>query len=137
MSGFIADFVISGVQQFGKEISDSIQKEKDRAGRLIDPITGGPPSEAELSQLNICYVSDRVIASSFPVDERLPKRALPKNLPDRVKRNSLAVLSAHLRHNYAGKFMVWNLSEESYDYSAFNNQVRAHYTTTTLCSLAI
>ncbi len=116
----------------GKDISDSIQREKERAGGLADPITRGPPSEAELSRLDLCYVTDRVIASSFPVDGRLPQHALPRHLPDNGKYNSLAVMSAHLRHKHAGKFMIWNVSEESYDYSAFNNQVRgAHYTTTT------
>ncbi len=99
----------------------------ERAGGLVDPVARGPPSEAELDQLDMCYVTERIIASSFPVDERLPKHTLPKNLPNTGKSNSLAVLSAHLRHKHGGKFMVWNMSEESYDYSVLNNQVRPNY----------
>jgi hypothetical protein len=29
-----------------------------------------------------------------------------------------------LRSKYGGQFMIWNLSEKSYDYEKFDNQVR-------------
>jgi hypothetical protein len=32
-------------------------------------------------------------------------------------------VSAALRSRHGGHFMIWNISEESYDYSKFENQV--------------
>jgi hypothetical protein len=39
-------------------------------------------------------------------------------------RNDAASVAALLRERHDGHFMVWNLAEESYDGSVFDNQVR-------------
>jgi hypothetical protein len=45
-------------------------------------------------------------------------------------RNDAAAVSAALREAHgAGHVMVWNLSEEPYDYSLFDNQVRGEHCT--------
>ena len=36
---------------------------------------------------------------------------------------ALALISSFLRKHYAGRFMIFNLSEKAYDYSLFDNQV--------------
>jgi hypothetical protein len=61
-----------------------------------------PPTSADIT-----YITDQLIAMSMPGDASNPMDAL----------------ATFLQENHQGKFMVWNLSEESYEYSVFENQV--------------
>lgn len=36
---------------------------------------------------------------------------------------SLPAVSSFLRSQFPGRFMIWNLSERTYDYAEFDNQV--------------
>ena len=57
--------------------------------------------------LDICYITPRIIAMGMP-------GAPP---------NTLARVARRLSENHGTRYMVWNLSEVSYDYGAFNDQV--------------
>jgi tensin len=37
--------------------------------------------------------------------------------------NNVDVVANLLQHRHKGRFMVWNLSEETYDYAKFQDQV--------------
>ena len=45
--------------------------------------------------------------------------------PTRIQsKNNALVVAKVLKERHAGNYMVWNLSEESYDGGVFDNQVR-------------
>lgn len=67
-----------------------------------------------LKALDLTYLTPRVIAMGFP------------STPDtRIRsRNDAQAVSTVLRESHgSGHVMVWNLSDESYDYALFDNQV--------------
>lgn len=86
-------------------------------------------------------MNDRVIAMAFPVDKRPPlpppegittgdggggaAAAVPPRKPlQQPAGNDLDVVAAVLRSRHAGHYMVWNVSEEGYDYGYFEDQVK-------------
>lgn len=71
---------------------------------------------AKYDSLDVTYVSRRVIVMGFPVF-KAPKAT-------RITRGNKGPLVAQcLAETHGGHFMVWNLSEDSYDDSLFDNQV--------------
>lgn len=77
-------------------------------------------------------MNDRVIAMGFPVDKRPPTPAAmggdasapaPPRPPGVRAGNDIDLVAALLRSRHAGHYMVWNVSEEGYDYSLFQDQV--------------
>lgn len=78
-----------------------------------DPRTRGPPTASELATQDLCYITDRLISSAFPVDRTKSS----------MKGNDLDVVAALLRHRHPGHYMVWNISEDSYEYGNFEDQV--------------
>lgn len=95
-----------------------------------------PPTAAELASLDLVYVNDRVIAMGFPVDKRPPSAVMgaggdaggasPPTRPTSVgvrAGNDMDLVAALLRSRHSGHYMVWNVSEEGYDYSLFQDQV--------------
>lgn len=67
----------------------------------------------------------------FPVDKRPPSAAPGVEGPSPPPRasattragNDIDLVAALLRSRHAGHYMVWNVSEEGYDYSLFQDQV--------------
>lgn len=99
-----------------------------------------PPTAAEMASIDLVYVNDRLIAMKLPVDKRSPELASAASgsgtgKGGRTKErgtgglirpqdgNDIDVVAALLRSRHAGHYMVWNVSEESYDYSMFEDQV--------------
>ena len=66
-------------------------------------------------QLDFIYVTENVIAMAFPFDPKKPGNA--------EGGNDIEIVSKFLRKRHNGHFMVWNVSEEPYDYSLFSDQV--------------
>ena len=58
----------------------------------------------------ICYVTDRLVAMGMP--------GPPPNTPARLARK--------LAEQHGVRYMIWNFSEVTYDYSVFDNQVSPH-----------
>lgn len=92
--------------------------------------------------MDLVYVNDRVIAMGFPVDKRPPTPAVmgggatapapPR--PQGVRAgNDIDLVAALLRSRHAGHYMVWNVSEEGYDYSLFQDQVCRDFFFCVLC----
>lgn len=71
------------------------------------------PDHHRVEGHNFTYVCDRVVAMGFP-----------RSQPKRTTENRIDDLSAMLKQRHPGHFMVWNLSEEYYDYSKFDGQVQ-------------
>jgi tensin len=89
-------------------------------------------TKADLSQLDMIYVTENLISMAFPRD----KAALALNGNQKMastagdaegggpdEGNDINVVAAYLRKKHQGRFMIWNISEESYDYSKFADQV--------------
>lgn len=96
-----------------------------------------------MASLDLVYVNDRLIAMKLPVDKRSPELASTASSSggsgagrdSRTKErgtvglirpqdgNDIDVVAALLRSRHAGHYMVWNVSEEGYDYSMFEDQV--------------
>ena len=74
------------------------------------------PSKSEKSpnQLDLAYVTENIIAMAFPYEAEVA----------RVQGgNDIRAVAAFLRRRHAGHYMIWNISEESYNYSLFGDQV--------------
>ncbi|CAM9356971.1 unnamed protein product [Chrysoparadoxa australica] len=70
-----------------------------------------------MDELDFVYVTDRIVAMDFPADKgKLGVGPTPQG-------NDIQVVSALLQYRHKGHFMIWNVSEESYDYSLFEDQV--------------
>ncbi len=61
--------------------------------------------------LGLTYVTPRVIMMGYPSEEE-------SHLGRRID-----VLARYFNAKYPGRYMVWNLAEKQYDYTAFNDQV--------------
>ena len=64
--------------------------------------------------LDFTYVTENVVAMAFPYDPTKRKMKGGNNIND---------VSRYMLENHAGKFMIWNISEDTYDYSKFDDQV--------------
>ena len=125
---------------------------------LVRDPWSSPLTTAELASLDLVYVNSRLIAMGFPVDKRPPPPPTTSSAigggagggttaqtdgsaggavsargkvekPKTHVGNDIDLVAALLRSRHAGHYMVWNVSEEGYDYSLFEDQVgyRAWY----------
>lgn len=62
--------------------------------------------------LDLTYITDRILAMGIPATG-----------VSTVWRNSLNDVCEFLEARHKGHFMIWNLTENTYDYDKFNNQV--------------
>ena len=62
--------------------------------------------------LNFTYVRDRLIAMGFPGSGTRPTQ------------NRIEHVASVLKERHEGQYMIWNLSEEEYDYQMFDSQVQ-------------
>lgn len=84
----------------------------------------GLASELEKSQakaenrstniLDLSYITENVIAMAMPLEPEVARRD---------GGNDIRAVAAFLKRRHQGHFMVWNVSEESYNYSMFADQV--------------
>ncbi|CAM9186351.1 unnamed protein product [Scytosiphon promiscuus] len=125
-----------GFDQLVRNIGDNVQKGvKNIQENLARDPWSSPPTAAEIASLDLVYVNDRVIAMGFPVDRRPPSAVAgaggdaggappARAAPVGVRAgNDMDLVAALLRSRHSGHYMVWNVSEEGYDYSLFQDQV--------------
>ena len=67
-------------------------------------------------RLDLDYITENVMTMAFPYD---PSKAGSAQQGG----NDINAVSAFFRKNHRGHFMVWNISEETYDASLFSDQV--------------
>lgn len=73
----------------------------------------GLPKEER--KLDMVHVTENVINMAFPYD----RASLLKG----AKGNDINAVSAYLNTEHKGHYMIWNISEDSYNYSLFGDQV--------------
>jgi hypothetical protein len=80
--------------------------------------------------LGITYVGRQLLATGFPYDSEPARTAaggagvVARPVPQHGGQGaSVRQLSSFLHKHHPDKFMVWNLSEKSYDYKLLDNQV--------------
>ncbi len=66
-------------------------------------------------ELDLVYITENLMAMAFPFDRTKPGNA--------ENGNDINVVAAYMRKKHKDHFMIWNVSEESYDYSKFSDQV--------------
>ena len=84
-----------------------LQQQRENAVRATTKATAFL-EESLAAEVDLCYVAPRIVAMGMPGEPP----------------NTLERLSRELHTKHGTHFMVWNLSEVSYDYTAFNDQVR-------------
>ncbi|KAG3238557.1 hypothetical protein PI124_g16485 [Phytophthora idaei] len=88
---------------------DALQR---RLSYALDRSTG----EVNLELLNFSYVTENLVAMGFPNMNLGTNRTL-------LKDNPIDLVAMYLNDRHGGHYMIWNLSEETYDYTYFDNQV--------------
>ncbi len=78
-------------------------------------------SSSPTALLDICYVTENTLAMAFPCD--MQERTKDKKASQPSVGNDINAVSAFLRDKHRGRYMIWNISEEGYDYSKFQDQV--------------
>jgi hypothetical protein len=109
--------VESMLRQLGDNVSTAAQNLQRTLAK--DPMARGPLTEAEFASLDLVYLTPRIIGSADPIDRSLGAPRQPVS-----QGNSIDLMAVLLQHTHAGRYMVWNISEEAYDYSRFQDQVR-------------
>ena len=104
-------------QNYDMELATSILM--GTVGGPVDP-RASVPHEKKLTrkavqELDMTYVTENIISMSFPCDFVSGKGTQTGN--------DIDVVAAFLKKRHEGRFMIWNISEESYDYSKFADQV--------------
>jgi protein-tyrosine phosphatase len=67
-------------------------------------------------QLDIHYITENIMTMSFPYDVNTRPRG-------QKMWNDVNLVASYLKEKHRGHFMIWNVSEDPYDYSLFENQV--------------
>ncbi|POM79745.1 Phosphatidylinositol-3,4,5-trisphosphate 3-phosphatase [Phytophthora palmivora] len=88
---------------------DALQR---RLSYALDRSTG----EVNLELLNFSYITENIVAMGFPNMNLGTNRTL-------LKDNPIDLVAMYLNGEHGGHYMIWNLSEETYDYTYFDNQV--------------
>ncbi|KAJ0388847.1 hypothetical protein P43SY_010763 [Pythium insidiosum] len=72
--------------------------------------------EVNVDLLNFSYITDNIVAMGFPSMNTGANRTF-------IKENPIDLVAMYLNDKHGGHYMIWNLSEETYDYTFFENQV--------------
>jgi len=100
---------------------------------ISTPDVDSRPSITEAEELGFVYVTDRIVAMPFPSEEtlltgervktQLEKSQTLSKLANYVVQPNVKKYSNYFNKHLRGKYMIWNISEKTYDYSLFDNQV--------------
>jgi protein-tyrosine phosphatase len=105
-------------QNYDMEITSSIMNTIN--GQSTPNTNGkGAPSASQRapkkSVLDLVYVTENLVSMAFPYDPKKPGNA--------EGGNDINAVSRFLKQRHGSHFMIWNVSEEPYDYSLFGDQV--------------
>lgn len=95
-----------------EENKEKLERLVKKVGDIVDELVEDPTDET----LDLTYITDRFVAMAFPCEPRSRKHA-------HRKVNDIRAVARHLKRHHDGRFMVLNVSEESYDYGYFEDQV--------------
>jgi serine/threonine protein kinase len=81
-------------------------------------------TKENLSQLDMIYITENLIGMAYPRERsKLQQGKKITSEEGGSEGNDINVVAAYLQKRHPGKFMIWNISEETYDYSKFQEQV--------------
>jgi hypothetical protein len=93
-------------------------------GGLSHPDEPVKLTKEELSQLDMIYITENLIGMAYPRERHeLQQGKKITSEEGGSEGNDINVVAAYLQKRHPGKFMIWNISEETYDYSKFQEQV--------------
>lgn len=105
-------------QNYDMEVATSILLQSLGATNIDITNEGGNSSRKVVKKnqkLDLVYMTENIIAMGFPND---PKKPVVED-----GGNDINIISNFLLKRHKGHYMVWNVSEESYNYSLFSDQV--------------
>ena len=108
----LSDILPSTVMAYVAPGAAAAAADGDGEGALFNNTGTAAGTAAAKKDLDLVYVTENLISMAFPCDPRDPTRR--SKVPDS---NDLNLVSEHLSQKHSGHFMIWNVSEESYDYS--------------------
>lgn len=73
-----------------------------------------PRETTKLEEIDLVYITENIIGMGYPHDPRKEMN---------IKGNRIDDVSGYLKVHHNGRYMIWNISEETYDYSLFSDQV--------------
>ncbi|CAI5727818.1 unnamed protein product [Peronospora effusa] len=85
---------------------------QSRLSYALDRTTG----DVNLELLNFSYITENIVAMGFPNMNLGTNRTL-------LRDNPIDLVAMYLNGKHSGHYMIWNLSEETYDCTYFDNQV--------------
>ena len=98
---------------------DNLQKQMNSLEEsMVSGIPDGSNGDHLVNGLDVTYVTPRIIAMGFPQESDEATR--------RGRRNPITEVSDLLNTSHKDRYMIWNLSEEEYNYELFNNQVQEY-----------
>jgi len=100
----------------------------NRRGEIVtkagDIISKAKTNLPDLDRLKEEYLSEPKIKLNMTyLQSNLLVMGMPKKRPQKIGQNPLSHVASYLEQKHNGKYMIWNLSESSYDTSAFKDQV--------------
>ncbi|KDO24406.1 hypothetical protein SPRG_09795 [Saprolegnia parasitica CBS 223.65] len=78
-----------------------------------------PHAPIDVNALNFTYVTENLVAMGFPTKGQCNRGP--------IRDNPIDAVASVLNSKHKGHYMIWNLSEEGYDYNYFDNQVLEFY----------
>lgn len=108
-----ASTLISGLSEISTVASETL-KEASAAAQKEIAKKNAQKKPVDVSELDFTYVTENIVAMAMPYDPA--KRKIKGG-------NNINLVSQYMLEKHAGRFMIWNISEDSYDYSKFDDQV--------------
>jgi len=87
----------------------------DVAIKSADKTLSISSSKNSTTPLDLDYITENLITMAFPYE--------PQKIQTGEIGNDINVVASFLKSKHLGRFMIWNISEESYNYSKFADQV--------------
>ena len=96
-----------------------MQQFAEKVGRTLDEFIDEAPGPDNSKIIDLTYVTDRFVTMGFPAS----RRGAPGSAAARACANPITAVAKHLKTYHDGHFMVLNVSEETYDYRRFEDNV--------------
>jgi hypothetical protein len=102
-------------ENYDSEVQNSILSNLENSSKLKQKgVILLPRESAKLEDIDLIYMTENMVGMGFPHDPRKEMH---------IKGNRIDDVAGYLKTHHSGRFMIWNISEESYDYSLFSDQV--------------
>lgn len=96
-----------------EENKEKLERLVRKVGDMVDELVEAPTDETP----DLTYITDRFVAMAFPCEPRFRRKHASRKV------NDIRAVARHVAKHHAGRYMILNVSEESYDYGYFDDQV--------------